>query len=131
MDDKEIIIHQAKKIAELEVEIDKFKAINAQLRELMGKRDGDTVLVYLNPQEAELIDLYRRATPEGKALIMATAERVAAESKEREKFAQEIAKAGVVEQKVRPPAGKKSVATAPAPDLSGLPVEFFSGKTPR
>lgn len=124
MDDKEIIIHQARKIAKLEVELRKFEAIDAQLCGLMGKRDGDTLLAYLTHEEAELIDLYRRATPEGKALIMVTAERVA---REREKLAQEIFQANVVGKKVGSTTRKKSVA--PAPDLSGLPAEFFTAKT--
>jgi hypothetical protein len=129
MEDKEIIIHQARKIAELEVKLSKFEAIDVQLRELMGKRESDTLLVYLTLEEAELIDLYRRATPDGKSQIMAAAERAAAESVQRKKLAQETVKADVVEKKVEPKARKKIVATAPAPDLSGLPAQFFSKKT--
>ncbi|WP_317202487.1 hypothetical protein [Janthinobacterium sp.] len=128
MNDKEIIIHQARKIAELEVKLDKLEAIDAQLREFMGKRDGDMLLVYLTPEEAKLIDLYRQATPDGKVLIMAAAERAAAESRDRKKLAQEITQANVGEKKLGSPARKKSVSTAPATILSGLPAEFFSAK---
>ena len=129
MDDKEIIVHQARRIAELEVELEKFKAIEAQLCDLMGKRHGDTMLVYVTPEEADLIDCYRRATPEGKALIMAMAERVAAESIERRKRAAEVAQADVSGNKVEPPAEKKLKARVPQPEFSGLPIEFFRRKT--
>ncbi len=129
MNDKEIIIHQAKKIAELEVKLDRYLVIDDQLHRLMGKRDGDSVLVLLSKDEAELIDHYRRATPEGKVHILTIAKRLAAESKEQKKSVQESPAVDAVEVKMRTPALKRSVASVPAPDLSGLPAEFFSPKT--
>lgn len=129
MNDKEIIVHQARRIAELEIELRKLEAINTQLCDLMGKRGEDTMLVYLSPEEANLIDLYRRATPEGKAMILATAERVAAESIERRKLAQELAQGHVAVKKARATTRKKLVVNMPAQDLSALPAEFFSKTT--
>lgn len=77
MKDYEIIAHQARKIAELEVKVTRGLESERQLLAVLQSAGIEVTEIELNHEEVEFLRLYRNATPEGKAMIKAKVEAMA------------------------------------------------------
>lgn len=77
MKDHEIIAHQARKIAELEVKVVRGLESERQLLAILRSAGIEVTEMELNHKEAKFLRLYRNATPEGKAMIEAKVEAMA------------------------------------------------------
>jgi hypothetical protein len=115
MDDAQIIAHQARKIAELEMAVDRHREGERQLLAMLQRAGIVVAEVELSPDEVEFLEYFRRASPEGKAQIWSEVEAQVAATKQR---------AQVVEAKPasRP---KKSLKTSSTEVVPSLPADFF------
>jgi hypothetical protein len=126
MKDQDVIAHQARKIAELEVKVSRGLECERQLLAILRSAGIEVVEMELNREEAEFLQLYRNASPEGKAIILAKAELAAKGSGVQiieERPALENPGADVVRGKQ----AKKSLAEngKAGEDLGSLPKAFF------
>lgn len=129
MKDHEVIAHQARKIVELEIKVARGLESERQLLEILRDAGIEVTEMELNHQEAEFLQLYRNATPEGKATIMAKAEAMAEETRVRKTAGNEDCIQTVEPSKdpVQPKLKKVSTTKVEpeAMELSGLLKDFF------
>lgn len=69
MKDHEVIAHQARKLAQLERDLERAGSAEQQLLGILGRAGIQVFQEELTPDEVEFLDNYRRATPDGKAFI--------------------------------------------------------------
>lgn len=127
MKDHEVIAHQARKIAELEVKAARGLECERQLLAILRSAGIEVTEMELNHDEAEFLRLYRNATPEGKAIIQAKVEAMAEKAGTYTPNKSDLSPVGpradVVLRKTKKsnrPKGEPVVE-----ELSGLPKEFF------
>lgn len=77
MKDYEVIAHQARRIAELEIKVARALESERQLFEILRSAGIEVTEMELKRDAAEFLRLYRTVTPEGKAMIQAKAEAMA------------------------------------------------------
>lgn len=134
MSDTQLIVHNARKIAELEVQLAQQAEDVRDLLEILKSAGIKIVRAKVSKEEAKLIDDYRRARPEGKEIIDAAFDKLKAEL---DKTAGVTPSPGLVAGgEEAPPAAAKSHASkkvtraSPArreanTPSSTLPAEFF------
>jgi hypothetical protein len=127
MKDDEVIAHQARKIAALEVKVARGVDCERQLLAILRRVGIEVTVMELNQEEAEFLRLYRSATPEGKAMIEAEVE---ARAKQADTNTARADNSDVVApgQDVvqRKPLKLNSAKNEPAAaELQRLPNEFF------
>jgi hypothetical protein len=132
MKDHEVIAHQARKIVGLEVKVARGVESERQLLEILRNAGIEVTEMELNDQEAEFLRLYRNATPEGKARIMAKAGVMAEEARARKGTVKEVIAQAVkpskdpVHHKLKMGANKVKPEAMELPDL---PKDFFKLST--
>jgi len=127
MKDEEVIAHQGRKIAELEVSVSRALGSERQLLEILRRAGIEVKEMELTHQEAEFLRLYRSASPEGKAKIKAKAGELAAKSLQDTSGKEDSDQASPDPLPVRSDVKKKATARSnpDSADLSGLPKDFF------
>lgn len=118
MKDEHVIAHQARRIVELEVTMERHRAGEQQLVALLRNAGIAVTQVELTAGEAEFLHDYRSATPEGKARIRAELEALTAQNRPSQS----------VDLKPAPPRTRRPAAQH-APLAPGLPAEFFKRTT--
>jgi len=124
MDDRDVIAHQARKIAELETKLAQSIESERQLLEMLKSAGITVTQTELSSREIELLQGYRRLTPEGKADVRAVAEREAEAAAVRKAAKREGAnkhKQSTADSVVEVQADVK-----PAPRFTDLPPDFFA-----
>jgi hypothetical protein len=130
MKDSEVIAHQARQLAELEKKFEQSVDSERQLLGILRASGIEVTQVELNRQEAEFIDHYRRATPEGKAAIRAKVEAMAASARlsrasDQTRSNEPESRGASKDILERPPKVRARVGASSAPRFSDLPIGFF------
>ena len=127
MKDDDVIAHQARKIAELEIKVARALESERQLLAILRSAGVEVTEMELNRDEAEFLRLYRNATPEGKAMILAKAEAMAENAGVSTVKEEDLTHLGPGRDLVLQKTKKSNPAKCAQviEELSGLPKDFF------